>query len=134
MLKLMLIEDSAVDRKYLDLLVRIKKLPLEVVGFDNPYAALDDLFSEGWPDILLIDINIPLLSGFEILDRLLAENLEKPAATEVYVNSASSRLEDRRRAEAHPLVDGFFEKPIRDQHLLDIIRRIEGKTTQNSRT
>ena len=130
----MLIEDSAVDRKYLDLLVRIKKLPLQVIDFDNPQRALEHLRRDGWPDILLIDINIPLISGFELLDQLLEERLEKPAAAEVFVNSASSRLEDRDRAEAHPLVNGFFEKPIRAEHLIEIIDRIEARTTQNSRT
>jgi hypothetical protein len=37
-------------------------------------------------------------------------------------------------AETHPLVEGLFEKSIRDQHLLDIIHRIEAKTAQKSRT
>lgn len=128
MLRLMLIEDSAVDRKYLDLLVKIKKLPLEVIDFDDPRKAIDCLHRDGWPDILLIDINIPLISGFELLDQLRDGPLEKPAISEVYVNSASSRLEDRRRAEQHPLVDGFFEKPIRAEHLISIIDRIRAQT------
>jgi CheY-like chemotaxis protein len=123
----MLIEDSAVDRKYLELLVKIKGLPLQVISHDNPEQALAALRREGWPDILLIDINIPLLTGFELLDELFRAGMEKPATSEVYVNSASSRLEDRRRAEEHPLVDGFFEKPIREHHLLQIIERLQSR-------
>ena len=120
----MLIDDSAVDRKYVELLVRIKGLPLQVTSYDNPEQALRLLSEEGWPDILLIDINIPLLSGFELLDRLVSAGVKKPVSTQVFVNSASSRLEDRHRAEEHPLVDGFFEKPIRESHLRQIIERV----------
>lgn len=124
MLRLTLIEDSAVDRKYLELLVKIKNLPLQVTSFDNPEQALVALRQQGWPDILLIDINIPLLSGFELLDRLVEAGIKKPLSAQVYVNSASSRLEDRRRAEEHPLVNGFFEKPIREEHLQSMIDRM----------
>ena len=47
---------------------------MQVFGFDNPVTALVE-FKPNFYDLLLIDVNMPLLDGFQ-----LAQNLEKQVA------------------------------------------------------
>ena len=43
---------------------------MQVFGFDNPVTALVE-FKPNFYDLLLIDINMPVMNGFELCQELL---------------------------------------------------------------
>lgn len=60
--------------------------------------------------LVLLDINMPMMSGWEVLDRI---DEIKPNATILIVMATSSvDYEDKKKAENYPRVVHFFEKPL----------------------
>jgi CheY-like chemotaxis protein len=71
-------------------------------------AALSD--GNALPDLILLDINMPVLDGWQFLEALTA--LPKPREVPVVMLTSSIDAEDRTRAFTFPAVKGFFSKPL----------------------
>jgi len=93
---------------------------LHVTEFLSAKMALEKLRIDGnYPDILLLDINMPGISGWEFLDEL--KQLRR--FVNVYMYSSSIDPEDVKRARAYPMVREFLSKPLdmkMIRHLLDV--------------
>jgi two-component system response regulator len=97
--RVLLVEDDEDDAELARLALRRCPTPnvLETVG--DGAQAVEWLRTAGGPegvDLVLVDLKMPVMDGFELLERLRAEHdLEKLA---VVVLTTSARLEDRERA------------------------------------
>lgn len=112
--RVMFLDDSSTDQKLIELLVRIKKLPIELTLMSNPLEALDYLESvqnDRFPQCIVIDINMPFMNGFEFADHYHQSWAEKHPATLLYIASSSIQLSDRDRADKHPAIRGYIDKP-----------------------
>ena len=91
---------------------------IQVFGYDNPVTALVE-FKPNFYDLLLIDINMPLLDGFQLAENLVRMDLNVRVcfmtSGEINVNAAR---------EVHPLksIGCFIRKPITAEQLLRRIR------------
>jgi CheY-like chemotaxis protein len=63
-------------------------------------------------NILLLDINMPTTSGWDVLDTLMSRPDFSKHQYSIYMLSSSIATDDRNRANTHPLVSGFLEKPL----------------------
>lgn len=108
------VDDSNSDNKYLSLFIRIKKLPIEPQFEGGGNQAIKYLYScnsSNFPKVIFVDINMPLMNGFEFADKyqeLFADNHPK---TLFFITSSSIQISDLERANSHPIVNGFIEKP-----------------------
>lgn len=73
------------------------------------------------PDLLLLDINMPGMSGWELLDACLKEGIHLPAL--VSMLTTSENPDDRLRAEAHPAVADFLTKFMDAQDFVGLLDR-----------
>jgi PAS domain S-box-containing protein len=93
---------------------------LKVSGYLSAKMALEKLrLDNDCPDVLLLDINMPGISGWEFLDEL--NKLGR--FVNVYMYSSSIDPEDVKRARAYPMVREFLSKPLDMKtinHLLDM--------------
>lgn len=107
--------------------VLLRKLGLEdkVVSFTNPEKALDHLrFQEtnSEPILILLDINMPEMTGFEFLEFMMLE--EFPTNIDVVMVTSSIYDEDRRLAQTFPrFVKDFISKPLQAEKLKEIVRQ-----------
>ena len=62
--------------------------------------------------MLFIDINMPRMDGFEFADAYMELYPELRGGAPLYIVSSSLNPDDRARAEAHPAVSGYIEKPV----------------------
>ena len=91
---------------------------MRVFGFDNPVTALVE-FKPNFYDLLLIDVNMPLMDGFQLAQNLVRRDLNVKVcfmtAGEINMNAAR---------EVHPLksIGCFIKKPIASEQLLRRIR------------
>jgi CheY-like chemotaxis protein len=92
-------------------------------------AALAYLRSPGRPhiDLILVDINMPRKSGFEFADEYYELSPRLKAGTLVVMLSASLNPNDQRRADSHPAVDGFMQKPVIVPELRNFLTKFENR-------
>jgi CheY-like chemotaxis protein len=83
--------------------------------FHNPEIALNNLslaleHKTELPEIILLDINMPILDGWQLLEGLLKfEHLNKIL---IYVVSSSIAQEDLLHVKRFPLVKAYLSKPL----------------------
>ena len=91
---------------------------IQVFGYDNPVTALVE-FTPNFYDLLLIDVNMPLLDGFQLAQNLVRrdQNVRVCFMTSGEINMNAAR-------EVHPLksIGCFIKKPITAEQLLRRIR------------
>ena len=83
---------------------------------DN-YARTETLPEEMKPGVIFLDINMPILDGFMFMDEF--EKL-KPAFRDkmaVIMLTSSINPNDAEKANKHPLIAGFINKPLTEKHL-----------------
>jgi CheY-like chemotaxis protein len=62
------------------------------------------------PDIIFLDLNMPLMDGWEFLDALEKKSLINKVC--VFICSSSIDVADKERASTHPLIKSYIEKPL----------------------
>lgn len=90
----------------------------EVTSFSKPMEALDKLKSmvdaaTPLPDVLLLDINMPKMNGFEFLQKMREEGLNKKVQVIMYTSSVNP--EDKKQSAGYENVIGYMEKPFSAQ-------------------
>ncbi len=92
----------------------------EVSAVLDGEAALEKLRSER-PDVLILDVMLPRLNGFEVLKQAKADPSLR--AIPVVVLTAKGQAHDRRMAEGLG-VDGFMTKPFSNREIVEMVRRL----------
>jgi DNA-binding response OmpR family regulator len=91
---------------------------VQVFGFDNPVTALVE-FKPNFYDLLLIDINMPLLDGFQLAQNLVRRDFNVRVC---FMTSGEINMDAAR--EVHPLksIGCFIKKPITAEELIKRIK------------
>ncbi len=69
------------------------------------------------PEILIIDLNIPIIKGFEFLDKFSSKFSNDIS---VYILTSSTNPIDKAKSMSYPFVKGYLKKPLTK----DIIQKI----------
>ena len=98
------------------LLIRRVEFSSECLTFANGKEALD-YFVEAFearaqvPEIIFLDLNMPVLDGWQFLDRIIPL-LPKHNPPLIYLVSSSIDPRDAQRARAYDVVSEFIVKPV----------------------
>ncbi|MBB5395922.1 response regulator [Mucilaginibacter sp. AK015] len=113
-------------------LTAIRRLFDKILHFNNGKEAIDYLTdpqnSNHLPDVLFVDINMPVMNGwefnaaFEEIKSQLGKNIT------IYTISSSVDLGDIRRAKNNPLIADYLLKPIDELYLAEIARKLQNPT------
>jgi two-component system response regulator len=115
MLRIALVEDNPADAQLLQSALQKSGLPVEVVLLQDGVQAVE--YVSGAPgacDLIMLDLNLPRLSGFEVLERLRCDDQFK--SIPILVVSGSSDPADVERC-YRAGANSYICKPI---HLDDI--------------
>ncbi|UPT68877.1 MAG: response regulator [Sphingobacteriales bacterium JAD_PAG50586_3] len=98
--------------------ISIKKIigAVDVVDFTLPERGVEYVVNEYSNSpvntVLFLDINMPVLTGWEVLDKLTeVAHLVVPHIS-IYILSSSVDPADKQKAVSNPLVTGYLEKPL----------------------
>jgi CheY-like chemotaxis protein len=123
MLKILLIDDDKINN-FLNRSVigELYDSDCSVTEYTNPEKAYDFLKScaeteiENTPDVILLDINMPEMSGFELLEKMQEENIIL-LNTKIFILSSSLDPSDLERSIQFKSVVNFISKPLNSSKL-----------------
>lgn len=98
---------------YLEGITSIEKVTFVDSALEAQRVFISD--NQNLPDLVLLDINMPELDGFDFLDWY--ENGGLAGKTKFAMYSTSIRLEDKKRALSYGDVIDYVEKPLDDKKL-----------------
>ena len=121
---ILVVDDSAVMRAMITRVVRMCGVPLgEIFEAANGAEGLR-VVAECWVDLVLLDVNMPVMNGEEMLRRLRAE----PETASLPVIVVSTESSETRVHALEELGVAFVHKPFAPEDLRDTILRITGVT------
>jgi response regulator RpfG family c-di-GMP phosphodiesterase len=96
----------------------------QIITCDSPEDALAYLSAcrkENVPEVIISDINMPTMNGFEFIEHLvrLKINLSR---TGIFMLSSSRSDSDKENMEKYPQITGYIEKPLNAEKIKDILR------------
>jgi CheY-like chemotaxis protein len=74
------------------------------------------------PDYILLDINMPIMNGWEFLDEYKRLNIDPQGKTKIYIISSSVFSNDINKARSYPLVKDFISKPLNVDKIVELFR------------
>ncbi len=119
MKKVMLVDDMDIFNFIMKKLIDNVDPSHEVYDFTNPQKALDTL-DEINPDIIFLDLNMPVIDGWDFLQEMHNKNLNQ----KVYILTSSTSELDRRRSLDFNNVINFLIKPVGEEEISDILRTV----------
>ncbi len=100
-------------------------IPVNISSHLNGRLALDFLqkeYNDTDSFIVLLDINMPVMGGWEFLDELVNLNYDTRANLKIYVVSSSSDESDILKAGTYKNVVKFISKPIETEDYQEIMK------------
>ena len=64
------------------------------------------------PDFILLDINMPIMNGWEFLDEYKRLNIDPEGKSKIFIISSSVFSNDINKARSYPIVKDFVSKPL----------------------
>ena len=120
MKKILLVEDNEMNREML--LHRLERRGFSVAVAKNGQEAIDKLRSHELPDVILMDMSMPVLDGWEAT-RIIKSNIQFQKIPIIGL-SANALDSDRARAEKVGC-NSYVTKPINIEDLVEKISNID---------
>ncbi|MGB6151061.1 MAG: response regulator [Pricia sp.] len=120
-----IIDDDLVAQFNAKIKIRQAGIHCNVRCFDNTHTALVELMdpetpNNGQPDIIILDLSMPDIKGWEFLNQL-GFILNEKAYPDIFLTSSSRVSSDINRAKEHAMVKEYFVKPLTPQNMELII-------------
>ena len=123
--RVMVIDDSEIDLLYARIVLERLDEPVEVLAFDSARDALGALKAAAErPQLILLDLNMPGMSGFDFLAAYTQHAADGGATVPVALLTSSPDPADRDRALAHAVVHDYFVKPLDAGQVQSLLQRL----------
>jgi len=124
----LLIDDNDVDLFLQKRFMEMNRFSDSIIEFNSPIAALDYLSAHNEkevPQIIFLDLNMPLMNGFEFLaqfEKLPVDRIEK---TKIVVVTSSGNMKDKEQALGFKSVFSFITKPFNTNNLNELRNKLQ---------
>ncbi|TGE06326.1 response regulator [Hymenobacter fodinae] len=112
---IVLIDDDSTSIFLMRLLLQREEFADTITAFQSPEEALSflqNVEAEKIPQVILLDLNMPVMSGWDLLDALTLKGNTQLNHCRIYILTSSLAQADRIRAEENPLVTRLIHKPL----------------------
>lgn len=110
-MKILIIEDTEIDILIAEKIIKSVDKDIEVDSVESIAEAFIYLENtEPMPDVLLLDLILPVKDGFHFLEKI--SHNERLNKIPVYIYTSSIHSQDKQKATAYSNVKGYIDKPI----------------------
>jgi DNA-binding response OmpR family regulator len=121
--RILIVDDDTVISRLLQINFRVEGFEVDSAP---GWVEVSRQVAEQIPDLVILDVMMPRIDGFEILRRLK----EMPAMRDVPCIFLSARAQDEDRTRGYALgVEEYVTKPFDPSHLVEIVRRALARKT-----
>ncbi|MBU0508582.1 response regulator [bacterium] len=123
---ILIVDDSAVTREVLTRTIRLSGMPLgEVYHAANGEEALRVL-EKNWADIIFTDINMPVMDGYQLVERLHErDDWERLPVIVVSTEGSRNRVEELQKIG----IAGYIRKPFTPEQVAEMIQKVMGEAS-----
>jgi two-component system chemotaxis response regulator CheY len=122
---ILIVDDSTIVRAMVKKTLAIAGVDVgEIFEAGDGREALDKL-DANWVDVIFADINMPVMTGIELVDELASRNMLQ--ATPVVIISTERSVTRIAELKAKG-VSAYLNKPFTPEHLREVVSRVLGPT------
>lgn len=119
-MKILIIDDDNFFTLLFEQSIKNLRSDCEVITFENGKKGLDYIVEKGLPDIIFLDLNMPVMDGFIFLQNMgKRTDLEK---TKIYMVSAVVDEDDKKDIEDIGIIEELLTKPVEEDLLMKILK------------
>ncbi len=120
---ILIVDDSRTIRSVIKKTLDIAGVPVgDLYEAENGKEALD-LMNSNWIDLIFADINMPVMSGIEMVKKMSEDNiLDKTPVIIVSTEGSKTRIDDLLELG----VRAYLRKPINPEDLRNIVKEVMG--------
>lgn len=127
-LNLLVIDDDDINIFIIKKIVEKTGFDIEMVARNNGQQALDYLNetiaqNKALPRLVLIDINMPVMNGWEFIEAYDSLGIEQKV--DMYILSSSVYENDIEKTKSYKAVKGFISKPLSMERLTELVKAIQ---------
>jgi len=115
---ILIVDDSPTIRAIIKKVLRLAKVAInELFEAENGKVALDILKAQ-WIDLVLADINMPVMNGIEMIERMSADGLLDTIPVIVVSTEGSTPRVERLKGQG---IRGYIRKPCSPEYLRQLV-------------
>lgn len=124
---ILLVDDDEINNFISIKLIKKALLNTEITACLNGRFAIDQLLEisrtdpSKLPDFILLDINMPIMNGWEFLDEYEKLKIDPDGKTRIFIISSSVFSNDISKAKSYPLVKDFISKPLNLDKITELL-------------
>ncbi|MFV8376811.1 response regulator [Flavobacterium sp. LB1P62] len=120
------VDDDAIYQIIVNKIIQRSEMFSAISSFKNGKDAIDTLQNsleniELIPDIILLDINMPIMDGWEFMEEMGLLKSQVNKQINIYIVSSSIAIEDKNKSKTYPDILGYLSKPITTENLKMIV-------------
>ncbi|MEQ8242209.1 response regulator [Fulvivirga sp.] len=126
--KVMIIDDNEIDIFINQKVLEFNNFASEIINIQAAQNAIDQLKSskiEDIPNLIFLDLNMPIMDGFRFLYEFSLLPDEVRAKIKIVVLTSSDNSNDKEKVAANADVLTYISKPLTDQKLSEIASMLD---------
>lgn len=112
-----IVDDDAIYQIIINKIIQKSEIFTSCASFKNGKEAINALSNisqdiEALPDIILLDINMPVMDGWEFMEEMKIIPFPKQKKINTYIVSSSIAPEDKNKSKKFSAITGYISKPV----------------------